>query len=412
MGRFAYTAIDPKGRETSGTISAASETAARAGLERKRLLPVALREAQGAQTLDNAADRAALTSGARPGHLSLRQRLIVTQQLAVLIEAAAPVDEALAMTAAQQEDAKTRRILREVHAGVLEGLRLGEALARHTRSFPGLYRAAVAGGERSGRLGRTLRQLADYLLKAEKIRTKILTASIYPIALMVVALGVVSALMIFVVPTLSEQFVSLGQDLPFVTRALMGASWFLSQFWPLLLGLGAGLAAAAAMLLQRTSVRRAVDRFFLTAPGLGRQVKAINASRFVRAVALLTASGAPVLDSVRAAREAVDNLIVQDAIAAIADQIEQGEPLSRAMRASGVFPMTTSYMAASGENAGELPAMLERAADQLDQDLEAFTDAALGLLEPAIILAMGAMVAGIVLAIMTPILELNRMALG
>jgi general secretion pathway protein F len=412
MGRFAYTAIDPKGRETSGVISAASETAARAGLERKRLLPVALREAAGEQTPESAADRAALSTGARLGHLSLRQRLMVTQQLAVLIEAAAPVDEALAMTAAQQEDAKTRRILREVHAGVLEGLRLGEALSRHPRSFPGLYRAAVAGGERSGRLGRTLRQLADYLLKAEKIRTKIITASIYPIALMVVALGVVSALMIFVVPTLSEQFVSLGQELPIVTRALMGVSWFLSQFWPLLLGLGAGLAAVAAMLLRQTPVRRAVDRFFLTAPGLGRQVKAINASRFVRAVALLTASGAPVLDSVRAARDAVDHLIVRDAIAGIAEQIEQGEPLSRAMRASGAFPMMTSYMAASGENAGELPAMLERAADQLDQDLEAFTDTALGLLEPAIILAMGAMVAGIVLAIMTPILELNRMALG
>jgi general secretion pathway protein F len=158
--------------------------------------------------------------------------------------------------------------------------------------------------------------------------------------------------------------------------------------------------------------RRGIDRFWLSAPIVGRRVKEINASRFVRAVSLLVGAGAPVLDSVRASRDAVDNLVARDAIIAMGEAIEQGEPLSRAMRATNVFPTMTAYMAASGENAGELPAMLERAADQLDQDVEAFTDGALSLLEPAIIVTMGAMVAGIVLAIMLPILELNRMALG
>ena len=410
MGRFAFTAIDPQGREKRGTISAASEVAAREGLQRKRLLPVVVTAAQAADA-GSGAEPGPEAASAR-GRLTARQRLVVTQQLATLIDAAAPVDEALAMTAAQQEDARVRRILQDVATGVTEGLRLADAFGRHPRSFSGMYRAAVAGGERSGKLGQSLRQLADYLSKAEKIRTKITTASIYPIALVLVAVSVVSALMIFVVPTLSEQFQSLDQELPLITQVLIGISWFLSQFWPLLAAAGVGLGVLAATLGRREPVRRAVDRFFLAAPVLGRQVKAINASRFVRATGLLAAAGAPVLDSVRAAREAVDNLVVRDAVTAIADRIEQGETLSRAIRASGVFPGVTAYMAASGENAGELPAMLERAADQLDQDVEAFADMALGLLEPVIIVFMGAMVAGIVLAIMLPILDLNRMALG
>jgi general secretion pathway protein F len=411
MARFTFTAIDPQGREKRGAITADSETAARAGLVRRHLVPVAV-QAEGSQFPAAKAEAVAAMTGVARGLLSNRQRLLTTQQLATLIDAAVPVDEALAMVAAQQDDAKSRRVLLDVHGGVVEGKRFAEALALHPRSFSGLYRAAVAGGERSGKLGPTLRQLGDYLRQSEKIRAKIVTASIYPIALVTVAFGGVSALMIFVVPTLSEQFRSLDQELPLITRALIGISWFLSHYWPVLAAALAGFVFAAATIGRRLIVRRQVDRFLLNAPVLGRRIKSINASRFMRAVALLTGSGAPVLDSVRASHEAVDNLIVRDAIASVAAEIEEGQPLSRAMRASKVFPAMAAYMAASGENSGELPAMLERAADQIDQDTEAFVDTALGLLEPAIIVTMGAMVAGIVLAIMLPILELNRMALG
>jgi len=413
MARFAYTAIDAQGREKRGVITAVDEGAARAGLSAKQLLPVQVsaERGQGGEAAVRAEAVASITGVSR-GKLSGRQRLIVTRQLATLIDAAVPVDEALAMTAAQQDDPRVRRIVRDVHAGVVEGQRLAEAMAQHPKSFPGLFRAAVSGGERAGKLGLTLRQLADYLHKAEKIRQKIVTASIYPIALVTVAAGVVCALMIFVVPTLAEQFTSLGQELPLITRVLIGLSDFLTQFWPFLLaGFGlAGLGLAVAS--RQESFRRGVDRFWLSAPIVGRRVKEINASRFVRAVSLLIGAGTPVLNSVRASRDAVDNLVARDAIMAMGEAIEQGEPLSRAMRATNVFPTMTAYMAASGENAGELPAMLERAADQLDQDVEAFTDGALSLLEPAIIVTMGALVAGIVLAIMMPILELNRMALG
>ncbi len=338
--------------------------------------------------------------------------MLVTRQLATLVEASVPVDEALAMIAAQQEQAIAQRIVADVQAGVVEGQRLAEALNRHPQSFSGLYRAAVAGGEQSGRLGFVLSRLADYLERAQALRSKITTAMIYPAALSVVAIAVVVSLMIFVVPSLIEQFEQFDQRLPLLTQILIGVSRFLTGFWPLLLAAIVAGSLALRVLLQREPVRAGIDAAILRAPLIGRWAVAVNASRFIRAVSTLVSSGMPMLESVRASREAVDNREAAKAIARMADRIEEGEPLSRAMRGSGVIPPMVSYMTQSGENAGELPAMLDKAAAHLDEEFEAFTASALSLLEPAVIVFMGLVVASIVLAIMLPILQLNRLAIG
>jgi general secretion pathway protein F len=291
-------------------------------------------------------------------------------------------------------------------------MRLADALGRHPGSFPALYRAAVAGGERSGKLGFVLNRVADYLGRAHALRTKIQTAMIYPMALSAVATIVIGCLMIFVVPSLTEQFQSYEARLPLITQILIGISSFLANFWLLLLAAIAAAAVFARQALRRSSVQLGVDAAFLRAPLIGRWVETVNASRFIRAVSTLTQSGLPVLDSVRASQESVSNRIVGKAIGQMASRIEEGEPLSQAMRKSEVVPVMVVYMAASGENAGELPGMLEKAADHLDQEFEAFTTAALSLFEPAIIVTMGVVVAGIVLAIMLPILQLNSLAIG
>jgi general secretion pathway protein F len=329
-----------------------------------------------------------------------------------LIDAAVPVDEALAMIAAQQEQANARRIISDVQAGVVEGQRLADALARHPASFSGLYRAAVAGGEQSGRLGFVLTRLADYLDRAHALRAKVTTATIYPAALSLVAISVVVCLLIFVVPSLIEQFERFDQRLPLLTQILIGTSNLLTQFWPLLLLAIAGGAMALRTLLRREPVRAAIDAFTLRAPIIGRWAVAVNAGRFVRAVSTLVSSGMPVLEAVRLSRGSVANRAVAKAIARMGERIEEGEPLSQAMRRSGVIPPMVSYMAQSGENAGELPAMLDKAAAHLEQEFEAFVASALSLLEPAIIVFMGLIVASIVLAIMLPILQLNRLAIG
>lgn len=275
-----------------------------------------------------------------------------------------------------------------------------------------MYRAAIAGGERSGKLGFVLTRLADYLARSEAIRSKVTTAMVYPAALSLVALSVVTCLMIFVVPSLTEQFESFDTRLPLITQVLIGVSNFLARFWGvLLIGLAVG-AYVASILLRREPVRAAIDAAMLRAPLVGKWVTAVQASRFVRAISTLTASGLPVLESVRAAHEAITNRAASTAAARMAAWIEEGEPLSRAMRKSGVIPPLVAYMAASGENAGDLSGMLEKAADHLDQEFEAVTATALSLLEPAIIIIMGVVVASIVLAIMLPILQLNRLAIG
>ncbi|MEZ5995737.1 MAG: type II secretion system inner membrane protein GspF [Hyphomonadaceae bacterium] len=407
MPRFQYIAIDPDGRQRRGGLEAANEGAARAVLVRKRLVPVHVdaREIAGPDQ-----SRRAQQAGARK--LSHKDRLLVTRQLATLVDASVPIDEALAMIAAPQERASARRIVADVQAGVVEGQRLSDALARHPESFPGLYRAAVAGGERTGRLGFVLNRLADYLDRAHALRSKITTAMIYPAALSAVAITVVTCLMLFVVPSLIEQFERFDQRLPLLTQILIGTSRFLTNFWPILLAALLGGGYFANVLLRREPVRAALDAFALRAPLLGSWVVAVNASRFVRAVSTLVSAGVPVLESVRASRDAVTNREVRKAVVRMGERIEEGEPLSQAMRQSGVIPPMLSYMAQSGESAGELPKMLDKAADHVDQEFESFTNSALSLLEPAIIIFMGLVVASIVLAIMLPILQLNRLAIG
>jgi general secretion pathway protein F len=411
MPRFHYVAIDVDGRERRGGVDAPDAPAARASLQKKKLLPVEVLPIERAPAPRREA-AAAVPAGRGRARLTHKARLLFTRQLATLIGAALPVDEALAMIAAQQERAADARVLRDVQEGVLEGQRLASALARHPHSFSPLYRAAVAGGERTGRLGFVLERLADYLARADALRTKITTAMIYPAALSVIAITVVTCLMIFVVPTLSEQFRSFDAELPLLTQIMIDVSDVLTRFWPVLLALIAGGALLVRSSLRQPQVRFAIDRATLAAPIVGRQAIAISASRFIRAVSTLVSSGLPVLDSVRAARESVPNRYVAQAVDGMAEAVEAGESLSAAMRKSGVIPPMVVYMAASGENAGELPLMLDKAADHMDQEFESFTAAALSLLEPAIIVFMGLVVASIVLAIMLPILRLNQLAIG
>jgi general secretion pathway protein F len=409
MARYAYVAIDRDGREHAGALYAADESDARAQLEKRKLMPVRVAAAQGEGKSSAPAQPAAPASGAKLSH---RTQMLFARQLATLIEAAVPVDEALALIAEQQEQAQARRIITDVHEGVLEGQRLAEAMGRHPLAFPALLRAAIAGGERAGKLGPVLTRLADYLARAHALRTKITTAMIYPAALSAIAVLVISCLMIFVVPSLTEQFKTFNAKLPLVTQILIGVSGFLSTFWPLVLAGVVIVGVASRTFLKQAHVAFAVDQGLLRAPLLGRWSRVVNASRFARAMATLVSSGLPVLDSVRSARETVSNRYAARMINRMSVWIEEGEPLSNAMRRAGIFPPLVTYMAASGENAGELPSMLEKAADHLDQEFEAFTATALSLFEPAVIVVMGGIVASIVLAIMLPILQLNTLAIG
>lgn len=408
MARYSYLAIDPDGREHRGGMDAADERAVRTALDRKKLLPVEVSRA------DVKSSRATASEKREPvrGALRHKDRMLVTRQLATLIGASIAVDEALGILVAQQESQVVRRILADMRSGIQEGMRLADAMGRHKSSFPGAYRAAIAGGERSGDLGVVLNRLADYLQREHGLRSKITTAMIYPIALSLVAISVVACLMIFVVPALVEQFKTFHGQLPFITNVLIAVSGGLTRFWPLILAVIFGGFIVARTMLRQPHIRLGADAAQLRLPILGKQARVVCCSRFVRSVATLTASGLPVPEAVRVSRDASPNRAFARAVDQMAVRIQEGEPLSHAMRQTGLFPPMVVYMTVGGENSGELPTMLEKASDHLDQEFEGFVGAALSLIEPAIIVLMGAMVAGIVLAIMLPILQLNQLAAG
>lgn len=420
MARYAYLAVDRDGRERSGAVTADTEAAARAHIEKKQWVAVRIvAEAVGRGAVSAPTTAAAASSSAPPSSdgrrrgpaLSFGDQVLFARQFATLIEASTPVDEALGLIAEQQEKPHVRAILADVQDGVIEGQRLADAMARHPRSFSPLFRAAIDGGERAGALAPVLARLATYLARAQALRSKLTTALVYPAALVFVAVVVIACLMIFVVPSLTQQFATFDADLPLITQVLIAISAFLSQFWILVLvGLAALIVTMRAVLAQ-PAIALARDRWVLGLPWFGRWSKVVNASRFVRAVSTLTASGLPVLDSVRAARASVGNRHIAAVIARMAERIEEGESLSQTMRTAGVFPPLVASMAASGESAGSLPVMLEKAADYLDQDFDAVSTRAMSLFEPAIILVMGAIVATIVLSIMLPILQLNQLAI-
>ncbi len=402
MPAFEYSALDLAGRTRQGVITAADERAARSALEKRRLAPVRVAPSAGAE------GRASTFGGDR---LGARDLALVTRQLATMI-AVAPLEEALRTIAAQSEKAKVRRVLMRTHAGVLEGFRLADAMGRQGRGFPPLYRAMVAAGESSGALPQILERLADDLEREQQVRGKVLTAVVYPIMLAIVALVVIVALMTFVVPKVVDQFDSMGQRLPLLTQVVIAISEVMRSFgWIALLAALAG-SLAFGHGLRRPGFKLKVDRFVLGLPVIGRLVRDLEAARLARMLSTMIASGLPVLEGLTIAGRTIPNQVIRGAVERMATSIREGGSLSAAMRRVDAFPPILVYMAASGENSGRLETMLGRAAEYLEREFNTFTQVALSLLEPAIIVFMGGMVALIVLSILLPILQINTLALG
>lgn len=405
MADFDYIAIDTRGNEARGHVSAADVEAARALLDRRRLYVVRI------EAGSTPAARGRPLFGLELGRakMSPKQLTLFTRQLATL-NRVSPLEESLRTIVRQTEQESVRAIVQTVHAGVVEGRRLADAMAREPKSFPPLFRAMVAAGESSGSLPEIMERLSILLERQAEIRGKLLTAMAYPTVLALVAMGVVFALMMFVVPQVVEQFDTVGQELPFLTRMVIGVSDLLVGWWwaMLLVIVAAGLGAWAA--LRQPPIRLAFDTWLLRVPLLGRLLRDLHAARMARTLSTMVASRLPLLEGLVLTGSTIHNRRLKRASDEITDAIRGGGSLSAAMRRAGVFPPLLVYLAASGEAAGRLDEMLERAADYLEREFDRFTATALSLLEPLIIVIMGAIVATIVLSILLPILQLNTLA--
>ena len=403
MAAFEYTALSSEGKQTRGVITADSPRAARKELRLRQLTP-----------LDVKATRSESESGRRfGGGISPKARALLTRQLAVMLQSGMTVEEALRAAAGEGGDARIRKLLLGARSRVMEGARFADALGEAPKAFPQLYRAVVAAGEASGQLGAVLESLADYLESTYRLRRQVQSALIYPAVLGIMALLMVGALMIFIVPRLVEQFDLMGgQELPFLTRAVMATSSFVRD-WGLVLAVVLAVGAFVLVrLLRNPALKLSLDQAMLSLPFIGSMQRTVMAARFARIYATLSASGAPVLDALQGAKAAMTNQVFARAAQSVSENVREGGSFAAAMRRTGAFPPTMVHMAASGEAGRNLPGMMNRAAEFLESEFESSAQVALGLLEPLIIVVLGGLVGMIVLSIMLPIMQLNSLALG
>lgn len=407
MADFDYIAIDTGGREKRGAVKADTIEHAQAVLDSRKLYVVRIDPA-------SAADKPTSTPSileqlGRKPRMSTKHLTLFTRQLATL-NRVSPLEESLRTIVRQTEQPHVREIVSRVHLGVVEGRRLAESMVREPKSFPPLYCAMVAAGESSGALPTILERLSVLLERQAEIRGKMITTLAYPAVLAMVAMAVVAALMIFVVPQVVEQFDTVGQQLPLLTRVVIALSAFLAGYWwAMILGLIV-FAVGARQALRQPPIKLAFDSWLLRLPLIGRLLRDLHAARMARTLSTMVASRLPLLEGLALTSGTIHNARLRQASDEITDSIRQGGSLSAAMRRSGVFPPLLTYLAASGEAAGRLDEMLERAADYLEREFDRFTATALSLLEPAIIVVMGGIVATIVLSILLPILQLNTLA--
>lgn len=406
MARFAYHAIDPKGNERRGAIEAAGERQAAEKLAARQWHVIKVSPDAAAS-----ARRAAMsTSGVTlfAPRLSSKQLALFTRQLASLM-VVSPLEETLRTISRQTEKPRAQAILSNVHAGVVEGLPLAEAMRREEPSFPPIFRAMIAAGENSGSLPGIANRLADLLERQAHVRGKITAALAYPIVLSFVAVAVVTGLMISVVPRVVEQFDNASRQLPALTRVVIAISRFLSGWWwALLIALALGLFGFVRG-LRNPVFRLRFDRMMLRLPFVGRLIRDVHAAALARTLATMIEARLPLVDGLRLSTRTVSNTVQRRALEGIVEKVRAGGSLSTALREAETFPPLLVYLAASGEAAGQLGTMLERAADYLEREFESFTSAAMAMLEPAIIIVMGTLVALIILAILLPILQLQNL---
>lgn len=404
MTAYRYRALNASGKLTKGVIEGDSERQVRAQLRGRDLKPVEISEANTAL----AGARTARSSLFTP-RISVSDLALVTRQLATLVSSNLPLDEALQAAAEQSRNARIKGMLLQVRSRVAEGHSLANAMAEFPQVFNEMYRAMVNAGEHAGFLGPVLQQLADYTEQRQYTGQKMKMALIYPFILVGVAIAVVVALMIFIVPELVGIFAHTKRELPALTKGLIATSEFFQDYGVWVLVGALVLYFGFRQLLRNEQRRKAWHRLLLRLPGISRVVIAMDTARFASTLSILMASGVPLLDSLRIAGQVLTNLVLREDSRMVAERVQEGSSLNRALQQSGRFPPMMVHMVASGEASGELETMLERSASNQERELEMTMGTVMGLFEPLMVVFMGGLVLLIVLAILLPIFDMNTM---
>ena len=402
MAAYEYTALDAQGRELRGVLEGDSARLVRQLLRDQALLPVTVTEVN-----DSPAPKA--FSFSFRNSIGTSDLALLTRQLSTLVRSGIPLEEALLAVSQQSEKVRVRSVIAGVRSRVMEGRTLAEGLAAFPTVFPEIYRATVSAGEQSGHLDAVLERMADYTENRQILQQKIRNAMIYPVLLTFVCLGIVALLLAYVVPEVVRVFEAGEQVLPLMTRILIAMSDFLRAWWWLLIAIAFVTAWGFRRWVRNPAARLRYDAFKLRLPLIGRITRGNNAARFARTFSILAASAVPVLEALRIAAEVVTNTTMRRAVQDAAVRVREGAPIARSLGASKLFPPMLVHLIASGETSGELEAMLERAADNQERELDGVVNTAVGILGPVMILLMGGFVFVIVIALLLPIFQLNQL---
>ena len=394
MPTFAYTARTSSGELKSATLEAASRDDAVAQLRRQRLSIVKVDE-----------KKAAAQAG-RGGTITLRDIVIFTRQFSTMINAGLPLVQALDILSRQSENKTLQAVIRQVVFDVESGNTVADAMRRHPKAFSDLYTNMVAAGEAGGILDTILNRLAIFMEKNEALVRKVKGAMVYPTVIMCVAALCVIVLLVKVIPTFATMFGDAGIALPLPTQVVIGLSDFLMQKWYLLLGLLAGGAVFLRQYYTTPSGQLVIDRLLLRLPVLGDVLRKSAVSRFTRTLGTLISSGVSILDGLEITAKTSGNRVVQDAILESRASIAGGDTISGPLQKSDVFPPMVISMIAVGEQTGGLDEMLSKIADFYDDEVDAAVSGLLALLEPIMIVFLGVVVGGMIVAMYLPIFDM------
>ncbi len=400
MGAYEYVALDPAGKESKGLLEGDTPKHVRQILRERSLLPVAVTEV--AQKEAKRQTSFSLRRGISASELAL-----VTRQLASLTQSGLPLEEGLLAVAQQNDNPRTKSIMLGVRSKVIEGHTLADGLREFPQAFPELYRSTVSAGEQSGHLDVVLDRLADYTEGRQELRQRINNAMVYPIALVVMSIGIISFMLASVVPRIVSIFENTSGELPALTRIMIASSDFLREQWFFILLFLAAVTYGTWRLLQKENVRRKFHRFVLRMPIAGRLTRGVNTARFTRTLSILAGSGVPILEALKISAAVIENLPMREAVVAASLRVREGASISQSLAASKLFPPMMIHLIASGEAGGKLEEMLTRTANYQEREVDGLIATLLGILQPLLIVIMGGIVITIVLAVLMPIFEIN-----
>jgi type IV pilus assembly protein PilC len=420
MSTYTYSAVDAQGRKTTGAMQAADQNAALRRIKEMGFFPLKVTEqpaaaAPLARLRRHAArlslkSRAATAPPSRNCRVKSRRLCAFTRQVATLLEAGLPLLRSLRLLAEQESDRRFKRVIADLASSIEGGNSFSEALAQYPKIFSRLYLNLVKAGEISGTLEATLKRLADFMEKSARIKGRVIAGLFYPAAVMTVALGVVALMLIYIVPRFEEVFRDLtgGRPLPDFTRFVLGISNAVRYNFLAFAAAMAGLYGCFRLVIGAHAGRRLWDSFKLRMPVLGTLFRKLAIARFTRTLGTLIASGVPILQALNIIKEATGNVVVGALVGRVHENVKQGESIVGPLRESRIFPVTVVGMIDVGEQTGDLPNMLNRIADNYEEEVDNSVTALTSLLEPLLIVFLGIVVGAIVVAMFLPIIDIGN----